>query len=148
MLGTYHINKASSLTGVVLYLMMPHIVSFQNPRSIHRLEPAQERFNLAWGDSPSCWSLAWAVSFCKGTKYLQLGVRVDEGRIWAGGLLKGCQPLNQRIKIYLNSPYFSSQIWLSFFFSFSQTFSTGMWWLRGFDTSLMIFVAASLVAPM
>lgn len=47
-----------------------------------------------------------------------------------------------------SSPYLSSQIWLSFFFSFSQIFSTGTWWLMGLDTSLIILVAASLVAPM
>lgn len=51
-------------------------------------------------------------------------------------------------KAWPHVPYFSSQIWLSFFLSFSQIFSTGMWWARGFDTSLMILVAASSVAPM
>merc|ERR1712032_853575 len=44
--------------------------------------------------------------------------------------------------------YLSSQIWESFGFNFSQTFSAGMWNDSGLVTSLTIVVAASSVAPM
>ena len=45
-------------------------------------------------------------------------------------------------------PYRSSQICLSFFFSFSQTLSDGIPHDKGFDISPKIPVAASSVPPM